>query len=320
MDSASPNVIFFVGDEPYCLWDLDVRSKLGSFLKGFDPEFFEYQIKVHLDADDERHAAMAIRVAYHHALETLFSLLGALYQAPSVPQAWIAKCSNAQLRQIVRRIQDSEDSLRGAYQETRASWHALARIVFNWYESGSSKQRETTDAFAAFWTGLANEFLAQNRIDEYNGIKHGMRVRPGPFSIAVGIEHEYGVPLPAEEMKSLGGAEYGSSFDRIVRASDQKGERGLLVQSVSMNWTIEQVAPLLQLTTMSISNVLSALAALNGVEPGSVKYVRPQDLGALQEVWGRGPSLREMTWSQPGAASVDLVTREMLLDAVSDAS
>ena len=73
-----------VNREPYCLWDTDLIGRSREFLKGLDPEFFEYSLNVHLEARDQQRASVALRLALHHALETLFSLLGAYIQAPDL--------------------------------------------------------------------------------------------------------------------------------------------------------------------------------------------------------------------------------------------
>ena len=77
------NVLFQVVDEPYCLWEEDLKAHTLTFLNGFDTGYFDHLLEIHLNADDEARSAMVLRVAYHHAMETLFSFLGAFLQAPS---------------------------------------------------------------------------------------------------------------------------------------------------------------------------------------------------------------------------------------------
>ena len=72
------NSIFVVNKEPYCIWEIDVGERNREFLSGIDPEYFSYLAEIHLNADDEKRAAIALRAAFHHALETLFSLIRCL--------------------------------------------------------------------------------------------------------------------------------------------------------------------------------------------------------------------------------------------------
>lgn len=137
------NVVFQVVDEPYCLWEEDLKAHTLAFLTGFDTEYFDHLLEIHLNADDEVRSAMALRVVYHHAMETLFSFLGALLQAPSAPQVWIAKCPNKQLYELVRRITNNDRELPTDLSIQSVSWAELARVTLNWYRSGTERQAES---------------------------------------------------------------------------------------------------------------------------------------------------------------------------------
>lgn len=92
--------VFVVNKEPYCIWDIDLQRRNRQFLKGLDPAYFEYVLNAHLATDDEQRSSIALRASLHHALETLFSLIGAYVQAPDCAYAWIAKCKNELLRDL----------------------------------------------------------------------------------------------------------------------------------------------------------------------------------------------------------------------------
>jgi hypothetical protein len=282
-------VLFQVVDEPYCLWEEDLKANTLAFLNRFDTGYFDHLLEIHLNADDEARSAMALRVAYHHAMETLFSLLGALLQAPSAPQAWISKCQNKQLYELIRRISNNDSRLPKGLSIQSVGWDELASVTLNWYLSRTERQAESIKLFADLWRRLASEFLGNNRLDEYNSLKHGFRVTGGGFELSVGLEHEYGVPTPENEMQSIGNSEFGTSFRRFIAASGQSGERSLISEQVSVNWKIEKVAPLLQLASISISNVIGALRVLNGESCNSVKFIRPDSDDAFGQPWMQVP-------------------------------
>lgn len=88
---------FAVRNQTYCVWDHDLSQRNDSFLRSLDGQYFRYQVEIHapqLNGENAQRAAVALRAAYHHSLETLFSLLGALTQAPSCVAGWLPKCSN----------------------------------------------------------------------------------------------------------------------------------------------------------------------------------------------------------------------------------
>lgn len=288
------NVLFQVVDEPYCIWEEDLKAHTLAFLTGFDTRYFDYLLDIHLNADDEARSAMALRVVYHHAMETLFSFLGALLQAPSAPQAWISKCQNKHLYELIRRISNNDSSLPKGLSIQSVGWHGLASVTLNWYRAGTERQTESIKLFADLWRRLAIEFLDNNRLDEYNSLKHGFRVTGGGFELSVGLEHKYGVPPPENEMQSIGNSEFGTSFRRFLAASSQSGERSLISEQVSVNWKIEKVAPLLQLTSISISNVIGALRVLNGEPCNRIKFTRPDSDDAFSQPWMQVPPCNDL--------------------------
>lgn len=101
---------FAVGDKPYCVWERDLAKRNLEYLESLDPTYFEYVAEVNgtqLDAGDSsarRHAAVAIRFAYHHGLETLFAILFAALQAPDCVVGWMQRYDTESLRDLVRSV------------------------------------------------------------------------------------------------------------------------------------------------------------------------------------------------------------------------
>ena len=84
--------VFAVADEPYCCWEYDLAERNQRFLATLDATYFHYVADRHfeeVEGENRQRAAVALRAAYHHGLETLFSLLGALTQAPDAVPAWL---------------------------------------------------------------------------------------------------------------------------------------------------------------------------------------------------------------------------------------
>jgi len=246
------NTIIVVNEEPYCIWEHDLKSRNKEFLESIDVDYFDYVLRTNLNADDKKRAAVSLRMSFHHALETMFSLLGSYIQAPDCTYAWLIKCSTNNLREIVERINRHDKALFTKLKMTDVSWNAIAETVFYCYAPGTEKNKKTIELFARLWQRLAHEFLDQNYIDEYNSLKHGFRIRAGGFSLAVGLEHQYGVPSPADEMKLIGTSEYGSSFFKLEPIGPDKKNRSLRSRRLSLNWKIEKTTLLIQLISMSI--------------------------------------------------------------------
>lgn len=277
--------IFVVNEEPYCLWERDTAARNLEFLNGLDPDYFEYSLNTHLAAEDDKRASVALRVSLHHSIETLFSLLGAFIQAPDCAYAWLAKCSNSDLRTLVERIAKRAPAIYTKLNLSSITWKSVAESVFAAYKPGTDRQTNTVDRFSGLWDALSRELIEPALVDEYNSLKHGFRVSPGGFSLAVGLEHEPGTAPPPSEMRLLGKSEFGATFFKIETLWPEQKSRSVRSRRVSANWSIERIILLHQLTQMSIGNLVSALKFVNGVPANECRYVRPEKDADFDEPW-----------------------------------
>lgn len=283
--------IFVVNEEPYCIWEVDILERNNEFLNGIDTEYFDYALKVHIEADDEKRASIALRATLHHATETMFSLLGAYIQAPDCAYAWIAKCKNESLRELIGKISASRNDLFTKLNIEKVSWECVAESVFLSYVPETEKNQETVRLFASLWKRLSNEYINQNNIDEYNSIKHGFRIRSGGFALAAGLEHEFGVSPSPEEIKLIGKSEFGTKFFSIEPVGADKRNRSLRSRRTSQNWKVEKVALLIQLVSLSITNITSALKIKNGAKAGTCNFARPQENSDFEKPWLYSPGV-----------------------------
>jgi hypothetical protein len=288
------STIFAVNDEPYCLWELDIPARNQQFLDGLDPEYFSYVLNVHMEAEDEARAAIALRLSLHHATEFLFSLLGAFVQAPDCAYAWIAKCANGELREFAERVDREDATLVTKLSILSVSWTSIAAAVFAAYCPGGERQSQTINCFARLWRRLTGELTNEVQIDEYNAIKHGFRMRPGGFGLAVGLEPTYGAPPPESEIRTLGYSAFGASFFKIEKLGTAKGNPHLRSRRISVNWSLERVILLHQLVHMSINNVISALKIANGSSPSSCRFLRPENDTDFDQPWSYGTGVTSM--------------------------
>lgn len=291
MEQMMQYTLFMVDEEPYCVWEWDLKERNMDFLKAIDHEYFEYRARCHfedLESDDRHRAAVALRTAYYHGLETLFTLLCASVQAPDCVYGWVLKYSLRQLRNLVGKIISGSSEVFNKYGWDYVSWKRLARNVHAYSNADPSRAAETGELFGELWSRLSRDFLSQMNIDEYNGIKHGFRTHAGGFGLAAGIEKESGVPAPQENMKTLGYSEFGTSFLRAMAIGSLKsGGRNPNFRSThcALNWIPESIVHCLVLISMSIGNTVSYLRIINGEAAKNVKFTRPQESEYFSKPW-----------------------------------
>jgi hypothetical protein len=277
--------VFAVNERPFCCWEADLADRNVRFLSGLDANYYSQiaeSLGSQLEGESKLSASIALRGAYHQAVETLFSLLGAHVQAPSAVAAWLTNCRTEDLENVVMAFRNGEQLLtqRG---RRKVELSELARYVLRncWVDE---EQVDSTSArFARLWNRLSKDFLDDQLRAEYNAIKHGLRVSSGGFTLSIGIEEECGQAAPPESMRSIGGSIYGSSF--LQREKVGSSSHHIRARWVSLNWSAEAMVQRLSLISMSISNVIGSLLIENGASPESVKFVRPVQPEAFEAAW-----------------------------------
>jgi hypothetical protein len=280
--------VFAIGDETYCLWGYDLAEENEQFLKLFDASYFEYVARVHMDrleGDDASRAAIALRAAYHHGLEALFSMLGALSQAPEAVTVWIPRCSNIRLRRFVGDVSNGEPILTQRGRQ-RVTWRALAEVVHSRCWVDEDPKWTTAHRYAKLWSHLGREFLDPLHIAEYNSIKHGFRVLSGGSVIRIGVEPSYGVAPPESAMQTIGASPHGVDFSTVepLPANDPKSPHVRLARQ-RLNWRAESMIQALQLISWSLNNLVGFLRVINGAAPATVRFHRPEDPAAFEAPW-----------------------------------
>ncbi len=189
---------FAVGEKPYCVWEWDLPDRNMEYLDRVDPTYFDYVGRVNaeiLGTDQEQHAAMAIRTAYHHGLETLFALMFAAIQAPDCVVGWMQRYRMEQLRSLVSSAKRlGGGKLRYAkVKPTEAgarpyTLKGIADMMVGGAWHGEEDAAKTRREFGLLWQRFAEDFLKEHNQDEYNSFKHGLRTSAGGFYLRLGPE------------------------------------------------------------------------------------------------------------------------------------
>lgn len=288
---------FVVGERPLCVWGTDTQSLALEFLDNLDATYFEYIANTHSQniiedkprEKESQFAALAIRMAYSQALETLFALLCAAIQAPFCIHAWVDNYQSRELYTLVRKIHNREP-VETLLSVKRVTWQTIAEAIFeSLVLEDKEKEIAIKQDFGNLWSRLASQFLEEDFSDEYNSIKHGLRVRPGGFSIAIGAEEKPGVAAPKEKMHLLGRSEFGSQFLNTKKISENA--QHIQMKRHHRNWSPEDLCWGLHLVSLSIANIKSALRIINGIPATDVKFEWATDRTSFQEPWKRAQQI-----------------------------
>jgi len=284
--------LFKVGSRLYCVWEVNLHERNLEFINAIDPEYFEYQALAHienLNSEHKQRAALALRNSFHHGLETLFALICAVLQAPDCIHGWMLKYTLSDLRALLTELNSGRVNFFHKHNlEKPLSWLYLSERVHEFSNKDPERVKETVLLFAQLWQRLCRVYLDEQTVNEYNSIKHGHRALSGGFTFAIGVEKEYGVPAPQENMTVIGASEFGSSFfvaEAIQGKNKIKGDPNFKTGRYALNWDAEATAHALNLISTSINNVKSYALRLNGAKPGTVIFTRPRDPEYFDKPW-----------------------------------
>lgn len=288
MNNKMETIGFTVDEEPNACWDWDLSQKNIEFLDSIDAEYFRYVAEVHadhLEGEDCHRSALALRSTYSQALEVLFALLSSLVQAPNCVVGWMLSYKNHQLKNVVRKINDHEQ-VYTRLNKQKISWDHLSKHVHSHLGYEQEKMQWIREGFGKLWRSFANDFLDEKFTQEYNGAKHGLRIRPGGFTLAIGLEEIPGTPAPPNKMHNIGGSKFGTSYfsrEKIL----ENNRINFRPRRQSRNWDPYNFINGLGFLSMSINNVIEFLRILNKVDPKDCKFLTPKKDGFFNAPWER---------------------------------
>jgi hypothetical protein len=282
------SIPLLTGNRTTVFWGENLQFQNLNYLTNLDPGYFQFVADIcadqlddpaKLDKPSRQRAAMMLRIVHGQGVESLMALFGALAQSPRFPVGWMLRYSLQDLEEVVGAISD-ENQFPSLLRVKPVTWTSISTLVHNELPDEDQKS-SMTEKFAAFWNGLAREFLSEAFRDEYNSIKHGFRVMPGGFSASIGPPKPAGAPpSPPEEMTSLAKSEFGSFFLKAV-AIDGVGKHHRGVSTRLRNWDPEALMADLHLIACSLTNVISCLRILSGFKPQELKFSFPDSDAAF---------------------------------------
>jgi hypothetical protein len=287
---------FAVDENPWCVWDWNLEELNLTFIKSIEPTYFEYLAKAYVSSsteEQEQNAALALRTAYSHGLETFFAFLFATIQAPDCVIGWVHKYEISHIKSLVNKI-NNWHAILTKLEIRPMTWENIANTILLFSLDDKEKEKRIKLNFSSTWRRFAYDFLKPSFLYEYNGIKHGFRAKSGGFWLAFGVEKSPGVPVPPDQMQLLGKSDFGSTFyttESLDKVKKNKLHFRLLKHST--NWSPEKFYLGLHILSLSLQNVLSYLKIVNGLEPSSVEFAWPDNEAHFQDMWNSQPNVSE---------------------------
>jgi hypothetical protein len=270
-----PYVPFCVLERPYAIWSADVTADNEEFLKNLDPEFYHRTVTdVFLQkdwADDQtrKDASSLARLLWHHGLETCVMLMAAFVQAPHAAHAYVLKCQTGDAVEFARMLLAGS---RPKYHRLNDVPFCLRNLISGIHRSATIPDREEFfDNLDRAITDMLRDFISDDHRAEYNSIKHGLRAHHGRFGLAFGLEVTPGVEAPPENMQMIANSRDASHFN-TAKGIGKDTKVHFKIERGSVSWSFEKCICDLQLLSIFMANIASALRKANGSKPGTLKF------------------------------------------------
>lgn len=275
---------FIVYETPYSIFGNDLTELNLTFLKNYNSDYY-YKLFLEFEKIDfnEHNNSTLIRLLYCHALESLFSLMIAVVQAPHFIIGWLQKYQISELKSIINKLINN-NSIYSKFETPISSIEQISKYC-NIYFNENIRENMIVE-YSKLWNNLAIEFIDNDLAYEYNSLKHGLRFIPGGFNISFGKENTYGISPPLEQMKSLGGSKFGSKIWLLneIKNKNSSLAKSFVIIEKSVNWNPEFMLKKICLISFSISNLISFARILNGENPNTIKFSNPKDIDAFKLV------------------------------------
>lgn len=295
---------FAIGDQPHCVWGWGLYGKNIHFLREIDHEYFQYVAQVHTEhteGKDKGKAAIALRSAYYHGLETLFSLIFSMLQAPQCSLPWILKAKPWQIRKLAGEVCDGKLSGPVRFRLDAPTWENISALVHGVVFREMPNKEQLQQSFATLWRRFAKEYTNQFLVDEYNSVKHGFRMHLGGMKISFAPSDDPTKKPNPDEYIPLGESELGSFFyvpeqieDSPVKKRDADPHFWLREQHAN-NHPAQTDAALL-LIAVSINNIRSFLRIFNHDDKGAeIRLLHPLSEEMFEAPWKNRSTLLNFT-------------------------
>jgi hypothetical protein len=236
---------------------------------------------------------VALRTNYGHALETFFGLLAASVQAPHCPLGWILQYAPGDVPKVIRKIHQDEHVLARVPLPPTNRWAALSATINSFKHDDPGEDARIKRLFADTWALLAHDYVDEIGGDEFNSIKHGLRVKPGGFSLQIGASPDESA-APLIDSRS----EFGTRFFHRESLGDAIN---FYAKDAARNWSPKALAVRTELLCVSINNIVSFLRLQLGASAHSVRFHWPVpiDQPALELAWKQDFIVQSMVGGIP---------------------
>lgn len=270
-----------VHDRPTAVYGLGLKQGTKDFIRTFNANFWEHQLALitSIPKEEVSHEHVTLlRLTLSHAEEHLFALIFAGLQAPHCPNLWLYRYQPKDLPEMAAKVNAGKQILT-RFSLKEFSWLEISKTL--WPGLEDERYRLTALTLGR----LADHFVSTFGRDEYNGLKHGMRLSFGGHSISFSPGGSPDTVPPPESFITLADSKFGSRFWAFEQVPGTKNH--YYAKFRLSNWDFEELGYHLSHTILLIGNMGAAFRTHAQIEGDrEFRFYRGSD--AYEKVPGSG--------------------------------
>jgi len=268
---------FMVNKQPVAVYGAGLKLGSEEFIREFNASYWEHQLSLVTSVPKDQlthHHVTFLRLTLSHAEEHLFALIFACLQAPHCPDLWLYRYKPSDLPEMVGKIEAGETILT-RFGLKEFSWLEIVKAL--WPGLEDNRYRLTVLTLGR----LAGHFVSTFGRNEYNGLKHGMRLSFGGTALSFSPGGSPDVAPSPESFIKLGDSKFGSRFWEFDQVQGSKNHYKAKFRL--SNWDFEELGFHLTHAIFLISNMGAAFRAHAQIEGDREFGFFPEDT-AYEEV------------------------------------
>lgn len=226
---------FMVDDKPYAIQGTELKDFEEQYIKDLDPAVWRYTLdKLPTKVEDMSYLdALELRRSVSQNIETVLALLFAVLQTRYCVTGWLSFYQMSDLRRLIEKV-ESDQSFHNRFNLTSFSWEDIASVLWPTF----TEERQNLSAKSL--KQMADFLNSRVDADEYNALKHGMRLQKSSFSASFAPSDDPTTRPSKEEYIHLGSAKFGSSYLKFERiGSDSASKKVNRLGKIHMvNWDL----------------------------------------------------------------------------------
>lgn len=201
-----------VADKPYSVQGIDLKQFEEQYIKDLDAEVWRYNLdRLPSKIEDmSYYDALELRKSVSQNIETVLALLFSVLQSRYCVTGWLSLYHLEDLKNLIEKI-NTHQSFYNRFDLKSPSWEHIVSVLWPTFTD------DRLQLFTKSLKHMADFLTSEVDGDEYNALKHGMRLQKKSLSCSFAPSNDPTKKPSEDQYIHLGSSKFGSSFIKFKK-------------------------------------------------------------------------------------------------------